>query len=371
LTLLILTTVAFGAPKVAVEMHDQSVAGQTIQLTIRIANLDAETASIPDLSNRPWLIQFQTVDPLGTKRSFHSTPPTDDPGATLLIEPGEMRETRFEVPTSATWPAGTAQISVFFKDESILSQTVTLVNLPPKAQADTALPVDQTRGQSSTLWEVHRSESTDLYLGNGPTIEYLSSVPGHVRPQLSVSRTEQHIGRWITWTDETSGMLWAIQQDAHGLQGSPTLLSLPWPGATQCGRAATDHTGRLVVPVCVPSPDGQRGRLLAAVHTRHSPIQFRKVAPFKPSSILTNVDSAGAVEFVLVRPTALDLATLGADATPTSRPVPIERIWRSQGQEQIVSASLRMGTGTPPSPEVLFSIDDGSAPLSRPFHRRK
>jgi len=368
LTLLLLSSMAFGAPTMQVRMHDRSVAGQTIELTVRIANPDAEVASIPDLSNRPWLIQFQTVDPLGTKRTLHSTPPTTDPGTTLLIEPGEMRETRFGVPTSSTWPTGTAQISVFLQDESIGSQAVALVDLPPKTEADSAHPVDQTRGESSILWGVHRGDATELYLGDGPAIEYLGSVPGRVRPQLSVSRTEQHIGRWITWTDET-GMLWAVQQDAHGLQASPAKLSLPWPGATQCGRAATDHSGRLVVPICVPSPDGQSSRLLAAVHTKLSPIRFRTVAQFKPSFILTNVDSSGAVELVLVRPTAIDWAPLGADTTATSRPVPIERIWRPQGRREVVSASLKMGTGMPPGPEVVFTVNDGSAPLSRPFPR--
>lgn len=371
LTLLILSTVALAAPNLQVEIHPRSVAGQPIELAIRITNPDAETALVPDLSNRPWLIQFQTVDPLGTKRTLHSTPPTDDPGTMLRIAPGEIRQTRFEVPTSATWPTGTAQVSVFFHDESIGSHSVALVNLPPMTEADTAYPVDQTQGGVSTLWGVHRGDSTDLYLGDGPTIQYLSSVPGHVRPQLSVSRIEQHIGRWITWTDQAHTVLWAAQQDAHGLQGPPIRLSLPWPGATQCGRAATDHSGRLVFPACVPSPDGKTNQLLAAVYTKNAPIQFRKIATFKPTLILTNVDSSGSVEFVLVRENAIDWAPLGADVTPANRPVPIERIWRSQGLEKVVSASLRMGTGTPASPEVQFSISDESPPMTRPFPRRR
>ncbi|MBC8454923.1 MAG: hypothetical protein H8D71_01815 [Deltaproteobacteria bacterium] len=371
LTLLMLSTVAFAEPKFQVLMHDRAVAGQPIELAIRITNPDTETAVIPDLSNRPWLIQFQTVDPLGTKRTLHSTPPTEDPGTMLKIEPGEIRQTRFEVPTSASWHTGTAQISVFFHEESIGSHSVALVSLPPKVEADTATPVDQTKGVASTLWGVHRGDGTDLYLGDGPTTQYLSSVPGHVRPQLSVSRIEQHIGRWITWTDEAHTVVWAAQQDAHGLQGPPIRLSLPWPGATQCGRAATDQSGRLVFPACVPSPNGKTNQLLAAVYTKNAPIQFRKVATFKPTLILTNVDSSGSVEFVLVRENAIDWAPLGADTAPANRPVPIERIWRAQGQEKVVSASLRMGTGAPPGPEVQFSFGDESPPLTRPFPRRK
>ena len=368
---LMLTTLAFGAPKMTVQIQDRSVAGQTIELTIRITNSDAETTSIPDLSNRPWLIQFQTVDPLGTKRTLHSTPPAVDPNTTLQIEPGEMRETRFEVPTSSTWPEGTAQVSVFFQDGSIGSQTVTLVSLPPATEADSAHPVDQTRGEPSVLWGVHRGDSTDLYFRDGTTIEYLRTVPGHIRPQLSVARTEQRIGRWITWTDDRDNALWAVQKDAHGLQGPPIQLSLPWPKASQCGRAATEHSGRLVLPICVPSPNGQTQQLMAAVHTKHSPIQFRKMAPFKPAYILTNVDGSGAVEFILVRPNAVDWAPLGGIATPTNRPVSIEPIWRSQGKEEIISASLQMSTGAPSRPEVLFAVDDGSAPLTRPFSRRQ
>ena len=371
LTHLMLSTLAFAGPKMQVQMNDRSVAGQTIELTIRITNSEPETVSIPDLSNRPWLVQFQTTDPLGTKRTVHSTPPTEDPGTTLMIAPGEMRETRFQVPTSATWPVGTAQVSVVFQDETIGSHAVSLVNLPPRTEADQAHPVDQTRVEASYLWGVHRGESTDLFVGDGPTIEYLSSVPGRVRPQLSIARIEQHIGRWITWTDPANNGLWVVQQDAHGLQGAPTLLQLPWPGAAPCGRAATDRSSRLVVPVCVPSPNGQTTQLLAAVHAHRSPIQFRKVATFKPTQVLTNVDSSGSVELVLIRPTAVDWAPLGSDPSPTTRPVHIERVWRSQGQEKILSASLKMGTGTPPSPEVQFLLDDGSAPQSMPFPGRK
>ena len=370
LTLLMLSSIAFGEPKVQMRVGDRSVTGQSIELTVRITNPDSDAVAIPDLSNRPWLIQFQTVDTLGTKRTLHSTPPAIDPGTTHKIAPGQMRETRFEVPTSATWPPGTAEISLLFQGKTIGKRSVTLIALPSKAEADNAQPVDQTRGKSPHLWGIHRGDLTDLYLGHGSRIEYLNSVPNRVQPQLSVSRVEQHIGRWITWIDETDGALWAVQKDAHGLQGSPVSVGLPWPGSTPCGRSATDHAGRLVVPICVPSPNGENSQLVIAVYSNHASVQFRKVAPFKPTFVLTNVDSSGSVEFVLIRPTAVDWAPMGADTPLAGRPVPIEPIWRSQGSERITSASLRMSDEQPPRPEVLFSLDDGSQPISRPFSRR-
>ena len=78
------------------------------------------------------------------------------------------------------------------------------------------------------------------------------------------------------------------------------------------------------------------------------------MARFEPSEILTNVDAAGNVDFVLVRSKSVDIATIEADQDH-ERPTTINRLWR--GDMGIVQGRLQMTTL---GPAVALSMDSES-----------
>jgi hypothetical protein len=95
-----LTTTGGAKPETTIRMRDRAPVGEPIQLTIRVHNPDEIAVTVPDLTNRPWLVIFETTDPSGVQRTLFSTPPISDPGQRWAIGPGERREAHFQVPTS-------------------------------------------------------------------------------------------------------------------------------------------------------------------------------------------------------------------------------------------------------------------------------
>ena len=54
---------AWASPMPTVTMHDQWLAGRPLTLSIRYHNATGDPRAVPDLSNRPWLVKFDTIDP--------------------------------------------------------------------------------------------------------------------------------------------------------------------------------------------------------------------------------------------------------------------------------------------------------------------
>ena len=345
---------AWADAEVTASVHGRAPAGQTVHVMIRVRNPTPEPISYPDLTNRPWLVQFETTDPEGTKRTLFSTPPEHDTDLTWTLAPGGQRWARFEVPTSDAWPVGTAKLRVKVVDTALPQTRIDVVKLEPHHIDDQGAPVDQVFGAESRLLSVAVHENTELWLAEAGRLRPLATVPGKVSAELSVARVEQAIGRWITWTDN-EGVIWKMRT-----QGEPSPLRLPWPKVSQCGRAATDASARLVFPLCVQSPRGEFDQLMAAIVEGNGPPMTRHVSRVQPTSLLTNVNAGGHVDWVLVRPGALDQVQI-LHTDEHSRPTPVSPLWRSTGSERIVAASWTMAD----SPAVQTTLNDESEQTHR------
>ena len=359
-----LLSMSWAAPQVQVLAHERAVVGQPIQVLIRVENLDPEPTSHPDISNRPWLVRFETIDPSGVRRQLFSTAPEQDSALTWTLQQGHRREALFEIPSSGTWSTGDASVSVHIEDKLISEHRFSLFEVKPDHQDNHASPVDQQGEALPTLLTIHRGQHSELWLRRDGRTEYLTTADGIISPQLSVARADRRIGRWVTWSGP-EGTLWALRTQLRGAQDPPFKVSLPWPDATACGRPATDGQARLVQPVCIPGPGGKNTRLIAAIVTGKGAPTIRSIAQFQPKDLLTNVDSAGQVDLVLVRDQAIDLATLDTDNS-NQRPVRLDKLWRSKTQ-RVQSAGLIMSSTTPASPAVKIVVGESEDVIILPL----
>ena len=358
-------SVAFAAPTIEVLGHDHAVVGEEIRLRIRVSNPDVTPIQFPDINNRPWLVRFDTVDTAGVRRQLFSTPPADDLGAQWTLNQGQRRESLFSVPSSAEWGEGVATIKISIEDQAITSRRITLFSLKADHEDTNAAPVDQQVGHRPRLLTRYTGNTSEIWLQAGGHTAFLTRTPGHIQPELSVTRADRPIGRWLSWT-APDGRLWALRTQDRGRQAQPTEIRLPWPSARHCGRPATDADAQLVQPVCIPGPDGQSSHLMAAIVTNTGATHTRPISRFRPDQVLTHVDSAGHVNFVLVRKHAIDLATLGTERD-NRRPARIRRMWRAAPGQTLASAKIIMATNTPAEPAVALVFEDGSAPITVPI----
>ena len=359
----VLMAVCHADAQISIQAHHRSVVGNTIQLKIAVLNPDNEPIEFPDLSNRPWHVRFNTTDPQGQRRQLFATPPPEDTDASWTIAPGERREALFDVPTSASWSVGRATVDVVVNGHLISTQAFELFELKPDHTDTKATPIDQIRGPIASLFAVHNKSTTELWLSRSGRVDFLAEVSGKIQPELSIARADRHIGRWITWAD-AQGQLWGLQAELREVREAPILIRLPWPTATRCGRAGTDAKARLVMPICIAGPSGQTTQVAAAIVSGQKPPVIRAIARFKPNDVLTNVDAAGNVDFVLVRDKAIDIAHIEA-GQGHSRPSGMRQLWR--GDAPIDTATLTMSST---GPAVQFQQVGGAVQLIE-LHRRE
>ena len=138
-------------------------------------------------------------------------------------------------------------------------------------------------------------------------------------------------------------------------KGLETELVAKW------GRAATDASSRLVLPLCIQSPRGDFDQLIAAVVDGPGQPTIRHVSRFRPMEHLTNVNAGGHVDWVLVRPEALDQVRI-LHTDQHSRPTPLSPLWRAPDTARINTASWTM-TDTP---AVSTTMSDDSV-LTHPL----
>jgi len=345
----VILAVSHADADVSFKAHTRSVVGQTIQVKIVVVNPDPDPMKFPDVGNRPWLVRFDTVDPQGSRHQLYSTPPEEDPDGQWSIAPGERREVLFDIPTSDSWGVGRATVKIIVNDSLIGTQAFEIIEIQPHHTDSHTKPVDQTQGPVAALYATGDGATTEVWLGRSGRKDFLLSVPGRVNPELSMARADRHIGRWITWLD-ANGHLWGLQTHLRDIQTEPFSINFPWPKAIPCGRSATDANARLVIPICIDSPDGKPTQLAAAIVAGKKTPLIRSIARFQPSTVLTNVDAGGNVDFILIRPNAVDIATIEADEYH-SRPSTIHRLWR--GTDTIEDSALTM---TPSGPAVQLRL---------------
>ncbi len=342
-------SVGHAEAEVNFKAHKRAMVGQTIQVKIVVSNPDPDPLSFPDVGNRPWLVRFDTVDPQGKRRQLYSTPPLEDPGTQWSIAPGERREALFDIPTSDTWTTGQATVNITVNDIAVGSTNFELIEINPHHTDSNSKPVDQTQGPVAVLYATLERSDTELWLGRSGRKDFLLSIPGRVKPELSMARADRHIGRWITWKDDKD-RLWGLQTHLREIQTEPFTINFPWPTAVPCGRSATDANARLVIPICIDGPNGKVTQLAAAIVTGKKAPLIRSIARFQPSTVLTNIDAGGNVDFILIRPNAVDIATIETNENH-SRPSTIHRLWR--GDETIVDSALTM---TPSGPAIQLKM---------------
>ena len=322
----LLAFTAWASPMPTVTMHDQWLTGRPLTLSIRYHNATDEPLAVPDLSNRPWLVKFDTIDPEGVRRTVHSTEPASDANRPLVLKSGETRISRFEIPTSQTWAPGVATIRVVIANNEALNRPVRFLADDAIAHRHSARPVDHTVGPAPTVLSVQRNGVTDVFVEHGDRLQYMTRVSEPVKASATVVRSERRSSQWITWAT-ADHPLWALRNDPHSTEREARPVALPWPSARPCGTGATVASGALTIPVCIPSPTGPITKTVAAIVSPRGEASFRTIGSFAPIQILTNVDASGGAEFVILRTTGVDWAWLG-DPTITERPAFIQRAWR-------------------------------------------
>ena len=340
--LLVLT--AWASPVPTVTMHDQWLVGRTLALSIRYHNATDAPITVPDLSNRPWLVRFDTIDPEGVQRTVHSTAPASDTDRPIVLKSGETRISRFEIPTSQTWTTGMATIRVAVANTEILRRTVRFLANEAIAHRHSARPTDHTSGPAPTVLSVQRNGITDIFMEYGNRLEYMTRVSEPVRAKATVVRSERRRNQWITWSTKDRS-LWVLRNDPHATQRAPRSIPMPWPATEPCGTGATVASGELTLPVCIPSPTGSVTKTVAAIVSPRGETAFRTIGTFAPIQVLTNVDAAGGAEFVILRSTGVDWAWLG-HPTMTDRPAFIKRAWRGTDATTIAFTTAE-GTSSP------------------------
>ena len=248
-----------------------------------------------------------------------------------------------------------APFRVMVADTSLERVRVDIVDLKPHHVDVGGRPVDQTDRAGASLLSVPVGNNTELWLSQGSRTNHLVTVPGEINAELSVSRIEQAIGRWITWTDD-AGQVWAMRT-----QDEPFPIRLPWPAVRTCGRAATNASAQLILPLCVQSPRGDFDQLIAAIVDGPGSPKTRHVSRFQPTAQLTNVNSGGHVDWILVRPEALDHVQIRHTERHT-RPASVSPIWRAGEGEQILSAAWML-TDTPAVKVVINDESEEVLPL--------
>lgn len=357
-TLWWLVSSAWASAHLDVVVPDQWIAGHRVLLSVRYQNAGTAPTAVPDLTNRPWLVVFQTVDPSGIKRTVHSTAPANDPGTKIQLQSGESRITSFEVPVSESWATGKAEITVSVNGTDGGSHPIHVAADSAVSHRHSARPIDQTTGASTTVLSLPSDGTTHLFIQTRQRLQHIGRAAGHIEAQASIVRTGQRRNQWVTWTDN-QGDFWATQSAPHATQSAPRRIAFPWPKSHACGPAATASSGHLVVPVCIPSPSGTVTKTVAAVVSPSGSMTFRTIAGYGPREILANVDASGGVEFVLIRDTAIDWAWLSAD-TAVDRPTSIKKVWRGT---TLHSATLILTDDDPPSPAIRVRTAETDPPI--------
>lgn len=305
-----------------VGLRSEYLLGERILVPITLSNSSSTPLSVPDLSNRPWLVGFEIVAADGKTQRRRTATPATDSGRTLTLAPRARRFTLLEVPSSGAMPAGRYALTV---SVDLGGQQATVG--PTDIQVVPARPVGGRlgfpgRGAVDSLWLHGASAGADLYLhqldadslkrstGNW----FLGHLDGPVDPWLSNSRGSDAGSRYVVWSSGPREIAYAQLLGGTALDGAPASAIAPWPVVEIAGEPLMDGRGRLLVPLWVPAPKGASGELrLLAFDSRGRPFYRKVLALDRRPAVATAVDDAGNAHLLVRYGDKIDLYTERAD----------------------------------------------------------
>ena len=327
---------AAAAPTVTAGLRAEYIEGHAIVVPVELGNAGAAPIQVPDLSNRPWLVEFGIEDASGRRQRRHTKAPAEDAGRQLTLAPRARRSTLVEVPSSGAFSKGSYTLTVAVDlggDKVVLDAHALKVVAPDPAFGQPGIHV---RGMSETLWVHRAAEGADIYLHQLDRkkltrqrgLWHLGHVPSVVQPRIARAPASAATSRVVVWqTDAKSLALASIQGTAFA--GEPRQLTSPWPKVELIGEPLIDGAGRVAVPLWVPSPKGAAGQLrLLSFDARKQPV-YRKVAsyPARPR-VGSRVDAAGNAHLLVAHGDKVDLYTARADVPPKlDLPLPGARLY--------------------------------------------
>ncbi len=344
---------AASTPEVTAGLRGEYIVGDAILVPITLRNGSAQALAVPDLRARPWLVTFELELPGGKPQRRRTTPPETDDGGTVLLRPGGERTTLLEVPSGGALAAGAYKMGITVdlgtaEPAGVPLQGMRLV--PPRPVDGDVSRASAGRGRLDAVWLHEAGDGFDLFLHEadprtpGRTVGdwHLAHFAERVAPRLSVSRGQDAANRFVVWSagDRQVGFL---QLQGVQVRGALRTVTTPWPEAETIGSPAVDGTGRLHVPLWVPSPDGKRGELrVMSVPDRGAPA-FRKLRDLaaRPDAVDVTVDDAGAVHLLVPMPEAVDVYTIrGEPPGEADLPVPGRRLATAREGHEVIGATF-------------------------------
>lgn len=335
--------------EVTADLRAEYLVGDKVLVPVTLSNTGSAAATVPDLSNRPWLVGFEIQPKEGNLQRRRTAAPEADNNRTLTLAPRARRNTLLEIPSSGAIPKGeyTLRVSVNLGDDTVsLDPKEVRVVSPKPAGGQVGLP---TRDHWETLWVHEAAQGFDLYLHQLDADKhdrasghwYLGHVGTAVQPWMARSRTSDEGNRVVVW-----------QSDARTLQlqglagnrfhGAASEVVSPWPTVQIAAAPLLDGRGRVTVPLWVPSPKGASGELrLLSFDARDRPV-YRRVGRFdQQPAVSSGVDDAGNSHLVVSHGAFVDLYTVRADGEPkVELPVPGRRVFAATGVAKVVDAQF-------------------------------
>lgn len=308
------------AAVVTADLRGEYIAGERILVQLTARNDGTVPVQFPDLTARPWLVEFSLQRAGAQVTRYKTTPPATDSGRTVTIAPRGQRRTLLEIPSSGLLAPGEYSVGLTVDigatKVEISKRTVQLAVAHP-VEADLAEPaVASQRAGIDVVWLHQATRGFDLYLlqadGDSPKKVlgdwFLTGFDRRVVPYLAVARGSDRAGRHVTWAVDGRTVAWARLQGTD-LRGAPDKVELPWPKAEIAARGATDGQGRLHLPLWVPAPRGVGGEVrVLSVGERGAP-SLHRLSSFerRPDAVIPTVDGAGNAHVLVQRPDAVDL----------------------------------------------------------------
>lgn len=310
---------------IGADLRSEYLKGQKLIVHVVVRNPTAETLNFPDLSKRPWLLEFALIEPDGRVQLRQSTAPERDGGQQWSIGPRGQKRVMLEMPSGEALKKDSFDLELRLKNGEeklkIGPTRVKLVVPAPFAAAPEELLIDESRWMIP--WVHRRGSGAELYLtesplhgGRGSLFSYhLASFARPIHPYLSSSRPADASARWILWQEDARRLSYA-RLDGVSLRAAPESIGLPYPSWSLLGRAVTDAKGLLHVPLWIPAPDGIGGEVrVASLGERGAPT-LRKVASFDQLPVASAVaDASGTLRLLLLSDGDLDLYTVEAGAS--------------------------------------------------------
>ena len=345
---LVLSQLTFAQPpQITSSMPALQLTGAPMIVDLQIRNPSPAEMQLPSLAAHPDLVRFE-LKYQGRRERRYNTAATDGPAQQWILQPGDERELRLEIPASAGLEAGPYSVLVQLEHDKLpRAQAVhTLSRQSPQPINGDLSGIHASPGSrhQDVAWVHQAGSSHHLVLHHqqaGRTYELvLSELSGPHQVWLSHSRLDSLGERSILWKDGPQ-TIQVLRLRGQRVRGSIQAHDLPWPEVEIAGQPITDHSGILRVPIWIPAPAGPGGELRLASFIDSTGPSTQRIARLdrRPSQVLSTLNAAGAGCYILVRPEAVDVYTAqDGDTLPLS----MRPLWRPQTDAR----ALRVAMGT-------------------------